>query len=229
MNENTGRSSKTIEADNISVKFGDKVVLDNASLSVQFADLVVIGGPSGGGKTTLLRVLNRLQEPDSGAVYFDGEPIASYDVTKLRQRVCYLQQTPIMVGGTVKDNLLVPFRFKATAGRTLPDDKSFKGYLERFQMDDVSLSDDAQNLSVGQKQRLSFIRIILLNPEVLLLDEPTSALDAESREIVEEHIESLVRDRRATIIMVTHTGVTFKNVKMRKFNLSNGQLTEFAQ
>jgi putative ABC transport system ATP-binding protein len=95
-------------------------------------------------------------------------------------------------------------------------------------LDDVSLSDDAQNLSVGQKQRLSFIRVILLNPEVLLLDEPTSALDAESREIVEQHIESLVRDRRATIIMVTHTGAIFKNVKMRKFNLSNGELTESA-
>jgi putative ABC transport system ATP-binding protein len=229
MVENISRTSKVIDVENISVKFADKVVLDNVSLSVQFADLVVIGGPSGGGKSTFLRVLNRLQEPDSGTVYFDGKSIVNYPVTNLRQRLCYLQQTPVMINGTVKDNLLIPYRFKATTGKALPDDKSLVEYMERFQLSDVSLSDEAQNLSVGQKQRVAFIRVILLDPEVLLLDEPTSALDAESREIVERHIESLVRDARVTVIMVTHTGVTFKNVKVRKFSLSNGALTESTQ
>ncbi|MBI4734183.1 MAG: ATP-binding cassette domain-containing protein [Rubrobacteridae bacterium] len=222
-------SIEIVEARKVSVSFGNKLILNDVSFAARSGDLIAVGGPSGGGKTTLLRVLNRLQEPDSGSVFFQAKPVAAFNVVKLRQRICYMQQTPVMVNGTARDNLLIPYSFKASATKTPPDDRMLVESMQRFQLSDISLHDNAQNLSVGQKQRLALIRTMLLEPDVLLLDEPTSALDARSREIVEKYIEDLVIDKGTTVIMVSHVDISFKNVEVRKFNINNGILMEIAQ
>jgi putative ABC transport system ATP-binding protein len=224
--KNGHQSGTLIEAKNIFLSFGGKTILNNISFSVYAGDLIIIRGPSGGGKSTLLRILNRLQNPDSGEIQFEGKPVTDYKAIELRRRVCYLQQTPLMIDDTVKKNLLLPYSFKAASSIEPPDDDTLVNLLQQFQMPDISLSSDASILSVGQKQRIAFIRLLLLKPKVLLLDEPTSALDSYSREIVESHIEKLARHNDIAVIMVTHTDISIRDIEARKFELRNGTLTE---
>jgi putative ABC transport system ATP-binding protein len=219
-------AEKVLEVKDVSVSFAEKLVLDKISLSVDPGDLIVVGGPSGGGKTTLLRLLCRLRDPDGGSISYRGKPARVYDVTQLRRRICYMQQEPVIIKGSVSDNLLIPFKLKASFGRVPPDRNKLKDLMQDFKLNDVSMDDDAQNLSVGQKQRLAFIRILLLDSDILLLDEPMSALDIQSRQIVDAKIASLVRDEGMTIIMVSHIDVHFDNIRTREFNLDNSVLTE---
>ena len=121
----------------------------------------------------------------------------------LRRRIGYIQQTPVLVEGNVRQNLQLPYGFAANRDQALPTDDELRGWLDRLALSRVVLEDKAQSLSVGQKQRLCIIRSLLLRPDLLLMDEPTSALDRESREIVEEMTESQNR-QGMTILMVTH-------------------------
>ena len=214
-----------LEIKDVGFKYGDKAIFSEVALSVRPGDLICISGPSGGGKSTLLHLLNRLQDPDSGTILFDGLPLPDHNVVELRRRICYLQQTPLMVEGTVKENLLLPFEFRASQNSPVADEVLLE-LLKQFKLSDISLSHDTKNLSVGQKQRLALIRVLLLDPKILLLDEPTSALDLESRTIVEEHIERIIMEERVAALMVTHLDFQPRRLKARKFRLGDGNLTE---
>jgi putative ABC transport system ATP-binding protein len=215
-----------LEIKNVSLGFNGKTLVSNASLALNPGDLVIIGGPSGGGKSSFLRILNRLRDPDSGVMLLDGKPFSSYKVVELRRRICYLHQTPQIIEGTVRDNLLLPFTFRSSQKSPRPDDSRLRILLDRFKLAEVSFADDATKLSVGQKQRLAFVRTLLLKPDLLLLDEPTSALDPESRMVVEEMIEELAGDEKVGIVMVTHLDFEPKRMAARKYRLSDGALRE---
>lgn len=223
------RQTDLIEVKDVSFKFGDKPVFNDLSFSVAPGDLVIIKGPSGSGKSTLLRLLNRLIDPSSGSIMFADKALSEYNPVELRRKVCYLQQTPLMVQGTVKQNLLLSFAFSSANKLAGPKEEILAGLLNQFKLNDVSLEDKAADLSVGQKQRLAFIRALLLKPEVLLLDEPTSALDPESRSVIENHIEKLAADESHAIIIVTHIGFNPDYRGLRTYELSDGRLKEIGQ
>jgi putative ABC transport system ATP-binding protein len=109
-----------------------------------------------------------------------------------------------VTSGTVRENLLLPFSFRANADLATPLDNLLGAQLEKFLLTDVDLQTDAKTLSVGQLQRLCLIRGLLLSPAVVLLDEPASALDETSRRIVEETAEQLCTKDGLTVIMVSH-------------------------
>jgi putative ABC transport system ATP-binding protein len=118
--------------------------------------------------------------------------------------VCYVQQTPTLIDGTVKDNLLLPFGFKLNRNLEKPSDNLLTNRLAQFHLDGIDFEQPAMDLSVGQKQRVCLLRAMLIGPDVLLLDEPTSALDPESESMVFELTETLNRREGVSILMVTH-------------------------
>ena len=183
-------------------------MLQDVDVTIPRHLITVLCGPSGGGKTSLLRLLNRLDDPVGGAILFEGTPIAEYVVTELRRRVALVFQTPVMFSGTVSDNLAVAAELAADNPRPSVPDGSFDEQADRAmrlaELDPSLLARPGDELSVGQKQRVNLARALMTSPEVLLLDEPTSALDPETSRSLMKTIGGLSADRRLTIVVATH-------------------------
>ncbi len=212
-----------IELRDVSLSYdGHEPLLRSIALVVESGEFVLIEGPSGSGKSSLLRLLNRLQEPTSGEILLDETPIVSHDVTALRRRIGYVQQTPVMLRGSVAENFQLPFRFSSARDRAAPNSDRLRELMDDFLLQDVQLTDEATRLSVGQKQRVALIRTLLTAPELLLCDEPTSALDAQSREIVQSSLERLNIEDRMSVIQVTHLEVSSKRAHPRRYRLTRG-------
>ncbi|MDP6041528.1 MAG: ATP-binding cassette domain-containing protein, partial [Candidatus Latescibacteria bacterium] len=172
------------------------------------------------GKSSLLRLLNRLQEPTSGTILIDDKPVDEHDVTHLRRRIGYVQQTPIAIEGTVRDNLCLPYTFKAASRESSPDDHVLREKLDAYLLTDVQLDDNATELSVGQKQRIALIRILLVAPNLLICDEPTSALDPESKAVVERELERINRETQTSVILITHFAFKPENMTPLTYTLT---------
>jgi len=179
-------------------------LVEDLSLDLASGTFYLVSGPSGVGKSTLLRLINRLEEPTAGEIRFGGRPLGAYAPPRLRRSILSVQQTPIAIDATVRDNLLLPFGFAANGDLDRPDDAALERRLGDVLLEDVTLDAHAQTLSVGQLQRLCILRGLLLEPEVMLLDEPTSALDADSREAVLALIARIFADTGVTTVMVSH-------------------------
>ncbi|MGY8826474.1 MAG: ATP-binding cassette domain-containing protein [Candidatus Latescibacterota bacterium] len=195
-----------IDLQNVSLRFGDhEPLFEGVDLKIEGGDFVVIEGSSGVGKSSLLRLLNRLQEPTTGQVLVDNAPPRDADITRLRRRAVLVPQTPIMGPGTVRENLCWPLIFRANHIHTLPGDEVLRQRLDELLLQDTRLDDEARTLSVGQRQRLALLRALLLDPEILLCDEPTAALDGEARAVLEAQLDA--RCSAGTgVVVVTHQG-----------------------
>ena len=188
-----------LRAENLSRRVGETWIVDNISLSVEPGELFGIVGPSGSGKSSLLRLLNRLDEPTSGTVYLDGEDYRQIDPRRLRRRVGMVTQRPFLFPGDVASNL----RFgPAQRGESLSD-TDIDNLLDRVGLPGFAARNVA-NLSGGEQQRVSFARALANKPEVLLLDEPTSALDENAKTEIEELIRSMMVADSFTFVLVTH-------------------------
>jgi putative ABC transport system ATP-binding protein len=216
-----------IELKNILLRYeGKPPLFQNLDLKIRQGDFIIIQGPSGSGKSSLLRLLNRLQDPSSGEILIDGCAVKDHDVTRLRRRIGYMQQTPVMIQGSVADNLNLPFRFGSDKEGKVPSHAELQHWLQEFLLEDVRSGDDAGKLSVGQKQRLTLIRNLLIRPKALLCDEPTSALDPQSREIVDRWLERLNTEREMTVVLVTHLDIRPIQNQPRRFHLGRDGLQE---
>ena len=156
-----------------------------------------VAGPSGSGKSSLLRLLNRLADPDSGRVTYRGRDVREPDVLELRREVCLVPQLPALIEGTVADNI-------GYAARLWDLDTDVPRLLDLAGLDASYAERDASRLSVGEQQRAMLARALALEPDVLLLDEPTSALDDEARGAVEATLVDLRERVDASIVLVTH-------------------------
>ncbi len=177
-------------------------VLHDIDVTIPRHVITVLCGPSGGGKTSLLRLLNRLDDPIRGDILFEGAPIKGYAVTELRRRVALVFQTPVMFSGTVSDNLTVAADLAGVEDRQF--DEQADQAMRLAELDPSLLTRPGDELSVGQKQRVNLARALMTSPEVLLLDEPTSALDPETSRALMKTIGDLSGERRLTIIVATH-------------------------
>ena len=177
-------------------------VLKGIDLTINKGDVVCLVGPSGYGKSTFLRCLTRLEEPDGGTVMLDGKEITERDIDATRAQMgMVFQHFNLFPHLTVKKNItLAPVRLGRMSQAAA--DKQAMELLER-----IGLADKADvypnMLSGGQKQRIAIVRALAMNPEVLLFDEPTSALDPEMVGEVLELMKELARDGM-TMVVVTH-------------------------
>ncbi len=207
-------------ADNLSVRAGDRCILDGASLSVAAGELVVVMGKSGAGKTTLLKSLNRLIAPSSGRVRLAGTDTAAIAPEALRRRIALVWQTPFMFDGTVGENL----QRAAGYAQTTVDQQRCRRLLEQAAFDG-DLKADARLLSVGQQQRVAVARALVAEPEVLLCDEPTASLDHETALRLESALREMSESGMA-IVFVTHDATQADRIADRTLSLEHGKLLE---
>lgn len=207
-------------------KWPDGPELKNINLKVGKGDFILITGLSGSGKSTLLRLASRLEEPSAGIILFNGIPITEINPEMLRRKVAFIQQTPTVTDGSIKDNLLLPYSFAVNRKSQIPDDKDIRENLKKLRLD-ISPDKDASSLSVGQRQRLCILRSLLLKPAVLLMDESTSALDPENRFLAEKMSEEVNLEGTA-ILMVSHSEYR-PSVPYRKITVKDGRITEERQ
>ena len=154
-------------------------------LRLAAGERAVLTGRSGTGKSLLLRTLCGIDRPDEGHVHHRGELVSGHELPRFRARVVYVQQQPVLIPGTVLDNLELPLRFQVNAGRGTRDGRA-AALLSQLGKSVGFLDQRASVLSGGEGQIVALVRALLLEPEVLLLDEPTAHLDAEATERVEE-------------------------------------------
>ncbi len=177
-------------------------VLDGIELEIKEGEITALIGPSGAGKTSLLRLLNRLDDPSAGEVFYRSRPVTQYSVRELRRQVGFVFQTPVMFPGTVRNNLLEAAILSGASAVDL--DTRIEEAMMLAEVDSSLADRDGERLSVGQKQRVNIARALMTAPEVLLMDEPTSALDPETADRLMETVRRLGHERNLTVVMITH-------------------------
>ena len=219
-------SEPVIEVRHLSKSFGTHVVLRDVDFTVNAGDVTCIIGASGSGKSTLLRSLNLLEQPTSGAIYFDGVDLAdkSVDINLHRQKMgMVFQHFNLFPHKTVLQNItMAPVTLKK---KTAEEAKAqATALLERIGLADKA--DEYPNmLSGGQKQRIAIVRALAMDPEVMLFDEPTSALDPEMVGEVLDLMRDLAKDGM-TMAVVTHEMGFAREVADRVVFMADGKILE---
>ncbi|KHD43368.1 ABC transporter ATP-binding protein [Streptococcus hongkongensis] len=203
------------------VSFEDdgKTIINNVSFEVEAGDFISIVGPSGGGKSTLLKLASFLISPTKGEILFKGKNLKDSNPISIRQAISYCFQTPHLFGSKVKDNIAFPYDIR----HEKIDQARVTSLFDLFKMDHSYLNRDITKLSGGEKQRISLIRQLLFQPEILLLDEVTSALDQTNKEIVEDVIKTL-HDKGVTILWITHDAEQSRKYANKLMTVVNGQI-----
>jgi putative ABC transport system ATP-binding protein len=208
-----------LRAESLGRSVPGKVLVSEASFDVRIGETLAIVGPSGSGKSSLLRLLNRLDEPTSGTVYFDGIDYRQIAPRDLRQRVSMVMQRPCLFPGTVADNLQFGPRQR---GQKLSQD-AVEELLSGVRLLGYGARDVA-NLSGGEAQRVSFARALANAPDALLLDEPTSALDEDAKREVETVIQRIGREEGIPCVLVTHDVAQAARLAERALILEAGRI-----
>ena len=195
-------NNTVLSLQNVTKKFGKLTVLDDMSLDIKEHEIVVLCGPSGGGKSTLLRTINGLEKIDSGKIYYRGELITHKNIKEIRSHIgMVFQSFNLFDNLTVKDNLTIaPVKILKKSKEEAV--KKAQEYLNTFGIGD-KMDSYPHQLSGGQKQRVAIVRSMMMEPDVMLFDEPTSALDPEMIKEVLDAIRRLA-DMGMTMVIVTH-------------------------
>lgn len=175
------------------------------SASLKPGDILIIKGPSGIGKTTLLKVLARLLKADGGSITFRGQDWKTYPPQDWRCCIQYVPQHPVWFDGSLEHNLGLPFALRAVQRRSQWNPRQLYKYLQHLQLNSQLLTQPARTLSGGEGLRAGLMRSLLLNPDILLLDEPTAALDRDAKAAVLNLLEEWVVEKPdRAVIMVSH-------------------------
>ncbi|HEY5864234.1 MAG TPA: ATP-binding cassette domain-containing protein [Candidatus Tectomicrobia bacterium] len=197
-------------------------VLDGIEGDIPHGEITALVGPSGAGKTSLLRLLNRLDDPVRGAMLYRGRPITDYPVQALRRQVGFVFQTPVMFPGTVRDNLQVALALGGDHGHDA--EARMAEAMALAELDRALYARAGDRLSGGQQQRVNIARALMTSPDVLLMDEPTSALDPETAERLMETTRRLSQDQHLTVAMVTHRLAEARRVSDWTIVLERGRI-----
>jgi D-methionine transport system ATP-binding protein len=215
-----------LELEEVSLTAGhaSSYLLQQISFAVCVGDKLGIIGPVGAGKTSLLRLLNRLISPTAGKIYFEGQDISQLPVINLRQQVVLVPQEPKLLGMTGKKALSYPLILQ---GYSLGEiHRRLEYWCNNLSIPESWLEYNELQLSLGQRQLIAIARALIMQPKILLLDEPTSALDEGHAHLLLHKLNKLVNQKKTTIIMVNHQLEFAQNLVNRVLYLEQGKLIE---
>ncbi|MDO5639365.1 MAG: ATP-binding cassette domain-containing protein [Neisseria sp.] len=204
-----------------------KVLLQPADFSVCAGDKIGVEGASGSGKSVLLRTMALLDWPNGGELRWQGKAVAGRAAAEAyRTRVAYVRQQPSLLPGSVADNLNIPFTLAAYRGQK-QDEARIQDMLKRIGRTAHFLEGDSANLSGGEAQLVCLMRVLQLNPQVLLLDEPTAALDPESAEAVETLVYDWQqkREQAGAYVWISHSPEQLARISATVWHVAAGKLT----
>ena len=209
---------------NLNIGFHSTSLLRDISFQVHQGDRLAIVGPSGAGKTSLLRLLNRLIELSSGMITVEGEDLRTVPVRKLRSKVVLVPQEPKLLGMSVRDALAYPLVLQNLP--KLEIEQRLQTWINKLHIPEDWLERNELQLSLGQRQLVSIARGLIMLPKILLLDEPTSALDAGRASYVLEILKELTDNHQITILMVNHQLDLAERFANRVLYLEAGKLVQ---
>ena len=200
------RLSGAVKFEGVSYSYKDNAVLKNVNLTVQPGEKVGIIGPSGGGKSTILKLVPLFIEPDAGRVLLDDYDTQTVSLHDLRKRIAWVSQTPQLFSGTILDNL-----YDADIDRKISSDEIVNAldvanvteFAAKLPLGlDTPTGENGGSLSGGQRQRVAIARSLLRSAPIICLDEPTAALDAKSENYIKDSLTQIIQGK--TVMMVTH-------------------------
>ncbi len=210
---------------NITKKFGNKKIIDDVSLNINKSEVAILLGPSGVGKSTLLRLLNNLDQLDSGSIELDGKPLDSKTINKEHLVGMVFQHFNLFNHLTVEENIRLALE------KVLKKTKKEAQQIAHDLLEQYGLAEKANKypsqLSGGQKQRLALARSIALKPKILCMDEPTSALDPLLTTHV-AHIITKLAQQGYTILIATHDTALLDKIKCTIYLMDKGTIIESA-
>ncbi|MBE9123444.1 ABC transporter ATP-binding protein [Tychonema sp. LEGE 07199] len=218
-------ASGEIQFDNVSFAYKDnEYVLQNLNFTIASGEKVALVGPTGAGKSSIIRLLCRLYEPTQGRILIDGVDIRDLPQAELRRHVGVIIQDGFLFAGDVKSNISLGENYSIEEIKAAAEKTNVARLIEQLpQGYDTQLRERGTNLSGGQKQLLAFARAAIRNPNILVLDEATASLDVGTEALIQEALERLMEDR--TAIIIAHRLSTIRNVD-RILVLKRGQLVE---
>ncbi|NLY64301.1 MAG: ATP-binding cassette domain-containing protein [Alcaligenaceae bacterium] len=202
------------------------ILVKSASCTISSGNRIVLSGTSGSGKSVFCRMLAMLDTPDKGTIFFNGSLVKQADIPQYRSRVAYIRQRPVLLRGTVLDNLVFPFGLAINRSMRFNPGKisqllALMGKPDRF------LQKNAADLSGGEGQLVCLLRVLQMDPLILLLDEPTSALDRDMALQVESLIDQWMAMHKNTraYVWISHDEDQKKRVASQRWNMNAGELT----
>ncbi len=192
-----------IEFEDVSVHYGERIALEQVSLSVKPGESVALVGRSGGGKTTLVNLVPRFYQPSSGRVLIDGRPLADYALTALRASIAYVGQNVVLFNDTIFNNIAygAPGRCERAEIERAAERAQVMAFAAELPLGlDTVVGENGVRLSGGQRQRVAIARALLKNAPILILDEATAALDNEAERLVQQALEVLRAGRTSLIV-----------------------------
>lgn len=217
-----------IEFEHVRKSYGEKTVLKDFSLAVEPGDFVTIVGASGGGKTTVLKMVNGLLTPDAGTIRVMGRDIREMDLIQLRRNIGYaIQGSVLFPHMTVAENIAyVPNLLnKKDKARTKA---AVAKWMQIVGLDEELLQRYPSELSGGQQQRVGIARALAASPEILLMDEPFGAVDEITRASLQQEIARIHRETGITVLFVTHDIGEALRLGTRVLVMANGEIQQYA-
>jgi putative ABC transport system ATP-binding protein len=208
-----------LRTDQLCRQVDGRFIVDHISTTITTGDFVAVMGRSGAGKSSFLRLINRLDEPTSGTVYLNGQDYRTLSPRELRRRAGMMMQFAYLFPGTIAENLRFGPRqqgkdLSSAEIEQLLAEVGLSGMAER----------DVVHLSGGEAQRVSLARTLANRPDVLLLDEPTSALDDHSEREIETLLTRVVQEQKLAALMITHDTAQARRIANRAILIDSGKL-----
>lgn len=217
----------TIEFNDVSYAYKDQLVLDKVNFTIPNGQKVGIIGPSGGGKSTILKLIPLFIEPREGSVTIDGIDTQSVSLKELRKKIAWVSQTPQLFNEDIFENLLEGDRDREVSDDELVDAVEVSNITEFVSKMPMAfrtpVGEDGGSLSGGQRQRISIGRALIKNAPIICLDEPTAALDVKSENYIRDSLSQMIQGK--TVVMVTHRKPLLDLMDVI-YVLENGQLTD---
>ena len=216
-------NKEILKIENLNLEIGTVKILKDISFTVQKKEIIALLGPSGSGKSSLLKSINMLNTPSCGQIKYHNNDIQEISPMALRKKIGYVLQKPTLFGNDVMENLKYPCELH----QKVFDINLVEFYLKKVNLKPDILEKKPNELSGGEQQRISLVWTLLLEPEIILLDEVTSALDEDNTLLIEELIKYENENNELTVIFISHNNEQAKRLAQKVIYMEEGVIKEF--